>query len=262
MLQTLRNIRTIFKREMLSFFVSPIAYIVITGFIFMSAYFFYNFVAYYDLVMQQYAAMPYQMAQSGPPGMNEFVVARYYYTLMVVLVFMIPVLTMRLISEEKRSGTFELLAISPLSITEIVLGKFFGVAAILIVMLGLVFLFPVLLYSQATMEFAPILSRFVGLCFYALSFAAIGMAISAFTENQVVSAVASMVVLLLLYMINSPAEAVGGNLGAVLKYLSPAEQAVNMLLGVVETKSVIYFISLISFGVFLSQRALEAQRWR
>ncbi len=262
MLQSLRNIYSIFKREMLSFFVSPIAYIVITGFIFMSAYFFYNFLAYYDLVLQQYAAMPYQMQNQTPPGMNEFVVARYYYTLMVVLVFMIPVLTMRLIAEEKRTGTFEILAISPLSVTEIVLGKFIGVALILTVMLGLVFLFPVLLYSEATMEFWPMFTGFLGLLLYALSFAAIGMAISAFTENQVVAAVASMVTLLLLYMINSPAESVGGTFGEVLKYLSPAEQAVDLLLGVVETKTIIYFISLISLGIFLSQRALEAQRWR
>jgi len=261
MLRSLRNIYTIFKREMLSFFVSPIAYIVITGFIFMSAYFFYNFLAYYDLVLQQYSAMPHRMEQ-GVPGMNEFVVARYFYTLMVILVFMIPVLTMRLIAEEKRTGTFELLAISPLSITEIVLGKFAGVAAVIILMLTLVFLFPVLLYTQATLEFWPILSGLFGLILYALAFASIGMAISAFTENQVVAAISSMVTLLLLYMINSPAESVGGTFGAVLKYLSPAEQVVNLLLGVVESKSLIYFVSLILFGLFLSQRALEAQRWR
>ncbi len=261
MLQSIKNIYSIFKREMLSFFVSPIAYIVITGFIFLSAYFFYNFVAYYDLVLQQYAQMPYR-AEQGVPGMNEFVVARFYYTLMVILVFMIPVLTMRLIAEEKRTGTFELLAISPLSVTEIVLGKFAGVSAIVIVMLVSVFSFPLILYTQATLEFWPILSGLFGIILYALSFASIGMAISAFTENQVVAAIGSMVTLLLLYMINSPAESVGGNLGEVLKYLSPAEQVVNLLLGVVESSSIIYFISLILFGIFLSQRALEAQRWR
>ena len=261
MFPSLRNIYAIFRRETLSFFVSPIAYIVITGFIFMSAYFFYNFVAYYDLVLQQYTSMPYRMEQ-GIPGMNEFVIARYYYTLMVILVFMIPVLTMRLIAEEKRTGTFELLAISPLSVTEIVLGKFAGVAFVLIIMLVLVFFFPLVLYSQATLEFAPILSGLFGLILYALAFASIGMAISAFTENQIVAAIGSMVTLLLLYMINSPAESVGGTLGEVLKYLSPAEQVVNLLLGVIELKSLVYFVSLILFGLFLSQRALEAQRWR
>ena len=259
---SLRNIIAIFKKEMLSFFVSPIAYIVLTGFILMSAYFFYNFLAYYDLVLQQYAAMPYKMGDQGVPGMNEFVVARYYYTLMVILVFLIPVLTMRLIAEEKRTGTFEMLAISPLSITEIVLGKFAGVAAILTLLLGLVFLFPLFLYFQATIEFWPMFLGLLGLILYALSFASIGMAISAFTNNQVVAAVGSMVTLLLLYMINSPAESVGGAVGEVLKYLSPAEQAVDLLLGVIETKSIIYFTSLILVGIFFSQRALEAQRWR
>lgn len=262
MKNSIRNIFAIFKKEMLSFFVSPVAYIVITGFVLMSAYFFYNFLAYYDLILQQYAAMPYKMGDQGVPGLNEFVIARFYYTLMVILVFLIPVLTMRLVAEEKRTGTFEMLAISPLSITEIVLGKFLGVTAILAIMLGLVFLFPLFLYFQSEMEFWPMLLGLLGLLLYALAFASIGMAISAFTNNQVVAAVGSMVTLLLLYMINSPAESVGGTLGEFLRYLSPAEQAVDLLLGVIETKSLIYFTSLILTGIFLSNRALEAQRWR
>ncbi len=261
MVNTCKNIFAIFKKEMLSFFVSPVAYIVITGFILMSGYFFINFLAYYDLVLQQYAAMG-RMTDEGIPGMNEFVVARFYYTLMVILVFLIPVLTMRLIAEERRTGTFEMLAISPLSITEIVLGKFLGVAAVLGLMLFSVFLFPLFLYMQAEFEFWPMLLGLLGLYLYALGFASIGMAISAFTNNQVVAAVGSMVTLLLLYMINSPAESVGGTVGEVLKYLSPAEQAVDLLLGVIETKSLIYFASLILVGIFFSQRALEAQRWR
>lgn len=256
-----KNIYAIFKREMLAFFVSPIAYIVITGFIFLCAYFFYNFLGYYDLVLQQYAAMPYQMNKQ-LPSMNEFVVARYYYTLMVILVFMIPMLTMRLIAEEKRTGTFELLAISPLSVTEIVLGKFFGVSFVVIVMLLLAFLFPCLLYVYGQIEFMPMLTGLIGMILYALGFVAIGMAISSFTSNQMVAAISSMVVLLLLYMINSPAESVGGSIGELLKYLSPSEQVVDMLLGVVQLKTVIYFVSVILFGIFLSQRALEAQRWR
>lgn len=258
----MRNIISIFRRETLAFFVSPVAYFVIAGFVLLAGYFFFNLLQMYNLILARYAMMPQMGMQA--PNLNQWVVEGYYHTLLIILVFLIPVLTMRTIAEEKRRGTFELLATSPLSVREIVIGKFLGVGFIVLLMVALVAIFPLLLvyFGNPGPEWKPIVSGLVGVLLCALGFASVGIAISAFTENQVIAAVTSMVALLLLYVIHSPAEALGGAMGDLLVYLSPVMQARDLLKGVISLKAIIYFLSLITLGLFLSQRALDAQRWR
>jgi len=258
----MRNVIAISKREVLSFFVSPIAYFVIAGFGVLAAWFFFNLLGIFNLELSQYSSMPYYRGAMPAPNLNQLVVERFYHTLIVVLVFLIPMLTMRLIADERRNGTFELLVTSPVSVAEIVLGKFLGVAFIIVVMCVLVALFPLMLYLFGNPEVLPILSGLLGLILCALGFASVGMAVSAFTENQIVAAVSSMVTLLLLYVIHSPADSLGGTPAAVLTYLSPVLQVVDLIRGVVTIKALVYFGSLILFGLFLSERALEAYRWR
>lgn len=259
----MKNIYAIFKREVLAFFVTPRAYFVICGFVFLAAYFFFNLLQNYNLILQQLMAMPYRMQQV-TPNMNEWIVGALYQTMMVVLVFLTPILTMRLISEEKRSGTFELLATSPLNIRDIVIGKFLGAAMVVFVMMALMFAYPVLLcvYGDPGPEMAPMLAGLLGITLYTLSFVSIGMAVSSFSKDQIVSAISSMVILLLFYVIHAPAESLGGLAADILNYLSPVMQAKEFLKGVIDLKAVVYFLSVISFGLFLSHRALEAQRWR
>ena len=257
----MRNAFTICRREILAFFVSPVAYFVITGFILLAGYFFFNLLGYFQLVVQRYMSMPY-MQGGAAPNLNQWVIEAYYHTLLVILVFLIPLLTMRTIAEEKRRGTFELLATSPVSVFDIVLGKFLGLTFVIGVMMILTFIFPSLLWMYGNPEVAPMVSGIVGLFLCALAFASIGMAASAFTENQIVAGVTAMVALLLLYVIHSPAESIGGMGGDILRYLSPVMQVQDLIKGVITLKAVVYFISLISLGLFFSQRALEAHRWR
>lgn len=252
---------SICKRELLSYFVSPIAYFVLTGFLLVGGYFFLNLLGYFNLVIERYTQMPYYQG-GGAPSLNQWVVEGFYQTLLVILVFLTPLLTMRLLAEEKRKGTFELLITSPLSVTDIVLGKYFGVAIIVSIMILSCWAFPALLIWYSDPEVPPIMSGLLGVLLCSLSFASIGMAASAFTENQIVAGVAGMVALLLLYVIHSPADSIGGTTGEVLRYLSPVMQVQDMIRGVITTKSVCYFLSLILFGLFLTQRAIEAQRWR
>jgi ABC-2 type transport system permease protein len=169
---------------------------------------------------------------------------------------------MRIVAEEKKRGTFELLITSPVSISEIVLGKFLSLAIVLFLMLAVSAGFPALLVVYGSPEVPPIVSGFCGVVLCGLSFASIGMAVSSLTENQIVAGVSSMVVLLLLYVIQAPAETVGGNTATVLRYLSPIEQVQDLLRGVISLKSITYFLSVIVLGLFFSQRALEAHRWR
>jgi ABC-2 type transport system permease protein len=257
----MRNILAICKRELLSFFVSPIAYFVITGFALLVGFFFFNYLAFFARVFEMSQMMAFR-GRGELPNLNQLVVEGLFQTMVVILVFLIPLLTMRIIAEEKRRGTFELLITSPVSVTELVLGKFLSLAVVIVVMLGISFVFPLLLMVYGNPEVPPIISGFFGVVLCALGFASIGMAVSSFTENQIVAGVSSMVVLLLLYVIQAPAESLGGTSAEVLRYLSPIDQVQQFLRGVISLKSVTYFVSLILLGIFLSQRALDAHRWR
>lgn len=256
----MRQIAAILRREVLSFFVSPVAYFVIAGFVLLTGYFFFNLLLVYNMYLAQYRGLPFAGVEN--LNLNQAIVEGLFQTLLIILVFLIPLLTMRIIAEEKRRGTFELLVTSPLSVGQIVIGKFLGLSVVILVMLGLSFAFPLLLAFYGNPEVLPMFSGMLGLTLCALAFASVGMAVSSFTENQVVAGVSSMVVLLLLYVLHSPAESLGGTAGDVLKYLSPLMQVREMMRGVITLSSVVYFLSLIAAGVFVSIRALEAYRWR
>ena len=257
----MRNAFAIFKREVLSFFVSPVAYFVITGFVLLAAYFFFNLLFVYNVWLQRFAQMP-QMMGDVKPNLNQIVIENFYQTMVLILVFLVPILTMRTIAEEKRSGTFELLITSPLSVAQIVMGKFMGVSFVILVMLVGALAFPGILCLYGNPEVMPIFSGFLATLLAGLAFASIGMAISAFTNNQVVAGVSSMVALLLLYVVHSPAESADGAVRAVLEYMSPPLQAREMIKGVISLDSLIYFGSLILLGLTLSARALDSERYR
>lgn len=260
----MRNVFAIGRREILSFFVSPTAYFVITGFVLLGGYFFFNLLGIFNLVIEQYQQMAMMRGglSEAAPNLNQWVVEGFYQTLLVILVFMVPLLTMRTIAEEKRRGTFELLVTSPVSVREIVLGKFVGVGFVVFLMMLFVFAFPALLMIFGNPEVAPIFSGILAVTMCTLGFVSVGMAISALTENQVVAGISTMVALLLLYVIHSPAESIGGTGAAILNALSPVMQARDLLHGVVTLSGLVYFASLILFGLFLAERALEAHRWR
>jgi ABC-2 type transport system permease protein len=257
----MRNVIAICKRELLSFFVSPIAYFVITGFALLIGFFFFNYLAFFARMYEMSQMMAFR-GGAELPNLNQVVVEGLFQTMVVILVFLIPLLTMRIIAEEKRRGTFELLITSPVKVSEVVLGKFLSLAVVIVTMLTISFIFPLLLMVYGNPEVPPIISGFFGVVLCALGFASIGMAVSSFTENQIVAGVSSMVVLLLLYVIQAPAESLGGTSAEVLRYLSPIDQVQQFLKGVISLKAVTYFASLILLGLFLSQRALEAHRWR
>lgn len=257
----MRNVFAIARRELLSFFVSPIAYFVITGFVLLSGYFFFRLLEVFNIVLMQYRGMP-GYAGMQLPSLNEFVVGNFFMTLLTILVFAIPLITMRTVAEERRTGTFELLATSPLSVWEIVVGKYLATATIIALMVCLAGIFPALLVIYANPEVAPILSGLFGVLLCALGFASIGVAVSAFCESQTVAGFLTMVLLLLLYVIYSPSEAAQGPVEMVLQHLSPIEQTQDLVKGLIKLGALAYHLSVIALGIFVAQRALEAQRWR
>ena len=255
----MRTVWAICKRELLSFFVSPIAYFVITGFTLLMGWFFFQYLDSFARMMEGAAMMELRGMET--PNLNQLIEG-FFHTMVLVLVFLIPLLTMRTIADEKRRGTFELLMTSPVSVSDVVVGKFLSLVIILSTMISLNLIFPALLVRYGNPEVAPIVSGSVAVLLCAFGFASIGMAVSSFTENQVVAGVASMVTLLLLYVIQAPSESLGGVAKEVIRYLSPVEQLSDPFKGIVTLKSLAYFSSLIALGLFFSKRALEAFRWR
>jgi ABC-2 type transport system permease protein len=257
----MRNVLTIAGREIRSYFVSPIAYVVLTGFLLLGGWFFFNLLARFNLLLTIYSA------QQNPEvlqrlNLNEFVIAPLLHNLSVVLVILVPVITMRSFAEEKKTGTYELLLTSPLRISEIVLGKFLGSFVFVAIMVALTGVYPLILLAYGNPETGVVLGGYLGLLLLATAFVAVGVLTSSLTENQIIAAVSCLVSLLLLYIIAWPAENAGETIGALLRYLSLTEHFAQMVKGVIDSRDIVYFLTVIVLALFLTHRSVESIRWR
>jgi gliding motility-associated transport system permease protein len=257
----MRNILAIAAKDLRSQFVSPIAYVVLTGFLLLGGWFFFNLLARFNFLLNLYLSFRNPEAMQRL-NLNDFVIAPLLHNLSVILVILVPVITMRSFAEEKRTGTYELLMTSPLSVTEIVLGKFFGALAFVFFMLLLTGVYPLILVLYGNPEMGVILSGFLGLLLLATAFVAVGLLTSSFTENQIIAAVSCLVALLLLYVISWPADTAGETMGAMLKYASLTEHFSELVKGIIDTRDLAYFASVIVLALFLTQRSVESLRWR
>jgi ABC-2 type transport system permease protein len=255
------NVLTIAGKEIRSYFVSPIAYVVLTGFLLLGGWFFFNLLARFNFLLGLYTSFRNPEAMTRL-NLNEFVIAPLLHNLSVVLVILVPVITMRAFAEEKRSGTYELLMTSPLSISAVVLGKFVGAFVFALLMVLLTGVYPLILLLYGDPEVGIIVSGYLGLLLLATAFISVGLLTSSFTENQIIAAVSCLVTLLLLYIISWPAETSGEVMGAVLRYLSLTEHFGEMVKGVIDTRDLVYFLSVIVLSLFLTHRSVESIRWR
>jgi ABC-2 type transport system permease protein len=258
----MKNALAIAAREIRSYFVSPVAYVVLTGFLLLSGWFFFNLLARFSYLLQIYGSMGRGGAELERLNLNEFVISPLLHNLSVVLVILIPMITMRTFAEEKRLGTFELLLTSPLRVGEIVAGKFLGALVFVTLMLSLTAIYPILLVVYGDPEMGIMLSGYLGLFLVAASFLSIGLLTSSLTENQIIAAVSSLVALLLLYVISWPADTSTPTIGAVLHYLSVTEHFGEFVKGVIDSRALAYFVSLIAAALFLTHRSVESLRWR
>jgi ABC-2 type transport system permease protein len=257
-----KNALAIAAREIRSYFVSPVAYVVLTGFLLLSGWFFFNLLARFSYLLQIYGGAGRGGGELERLNLNEFVISPLLHNLSVVLVILIPVISMRTFAEEKRQGTFELLLTSPLRVGEIVAGKFLGALVFVSLMLALTGIYPILLVVYGNPEMGILLSGYLGLFLVAASFLSIGLLTSSLTENQIIAAVSCLVALLLLYVINWPADTSTPTIGAVLHYLSVTEHFSEFVKGVVDSRAIVYFLSLIAAALFLTHRSVESLRWR
>ncbi len=257
----MRNVLTIIGKELRSYFVSPVAYVVITGFLLLGGWFFFNLLSRFSLLLTLYTQFQGGEA-ANRLNLNDYVIAPLMHNLSIVLVILIPMITMRAYAEEKKSGTYELLLTSPVRTGELVLGKFLASFLFICIMIGLTGVYPAILLAFGNPEIGVMAAGYLGLILVATAFVAVGLLTSSFTENQIIAAVSGLVATLLLYIIGWPAETAGNILGPLLRYLSVTEHFADMVKGLIDTRGLVYFASLILLALFLTQRSVESLRWR
>ena len=243
---------TIARREIFSQLVTPLFFVLCASYLILGGFFFFSLLLQFNSVLEQAKAVPETVT-----SLNEWVIRPFLETLEIVTLFLLPLLTMRLIAEERSQATFELLKTSPVRRSEIVLGKYLAFASLYAVVLLLAFVFPVTLMFLADPEVAPAVCGFLGLLLFGWALGALGLAVSSLTRHQMVAGAISLVLFLVLYLIDTPAPQLGGILGAILSAITPASHTDNFVKGVVESGDCVYFVSVIFLGLFLANRALD-----
>jgi ABC-2 type transport system permease protein len=252
------NVLTICRRELSSYFRSPIAYGVMFFFALIAGYFFNAAVGFFVRQSLQ------TMMQGGgvPMDVNEWVVRNLLSNIAVIGLFMVPIITMRLFAEEKRSGTMELLITSPLHDLEIILGKWLAAVALYAAMLALSLINLLTLYFYGKPDWKPMMIGYLGLLLQGGGMLAIGSFISACTKNQIVAAVGGFGVLLLLWVISWAASLDNSTFSRIMAYLSINDHLDSFSKGVLDYKDIVFYVTLTLLGLFLTGRAMESIRWR
>ncbi len=252
-------------REIRAQVYSPIAWILWTLFLFLAGWFFFSLVYQFAVLVENtagYAQMMQNQEFMERLNLNEMVISGLFGNFLILFVFLIPVLTMRSFAEERKAGTDELLLTAPVTAGQIVAGKYLGqllVAGVLVV--GAAFYIAVLLH-YGDPEKGPIATGLIGLALVVAALTAIGFAVSTVTKSQVVAAVGSFVLFLMLFVVDWPAESTEGVLRTMLKALSLPAHFEGFAKGNVASVDIVYFVSLAALGLFTARTAIASQRWR
>ena len=255
----MKNIRTITKKELRSFFTSPIAFVVIAVFLVLSGFFFSSLIRWFNALSLQVAQNP---AYYNQLNINQQVFAPLFHNVSIVLLLIVPLLTMRLFAEEKKLGTEELLFTSPLSVAEIILGKYLASLVVLLGMLVLAALPAGFAFLFGNPEVLPFLTGFGGLFLMGAAFIALGIFFSSLTESQIIAAVLTFGSLLLFWIVNWASASASGFWKGVLDYASLLRHFDNLTRGILDTTDVVYYLSFIFFGLFLTHAVIQSRRWR
>jgi gliding motility-associated transport system permease protein len=255
----MNNILAIAHKELKSYFSTPIAYIVIGFFALLFGYFFYAMLVIFNQQSAQFGGL-----EGGAVDINQQLIRPLFLNASVILLFVLPLITMRTYSEEKRSGTIELLLTSPVTDVEIILGKFLGAMALYAAMLAITVIHMLVLFSYANPkpEWTVPVIGYIGLLLMGGCFISVGLLISSLTKNQIVSGMVTFAVFLLLWVINWIASFTGPTTQSVLNYLSITDHFDDFTRGIVDTKHLIYYFSVMSFGLFLTARSVDTERWK
>jgi len=254
----MRNIFIIWRKEIRSYFVSPIAYLLLTMFAVIFGFFFWNALGYFVLM-----GMESQMrGQSFPMNLNEQVIRPLLSNVSVIGLFFIPMITMRLFAEEKRTGTIELLVTSPIRDVEIIIGKWFAALTLYAVMLAFTALNFGFLFKYGNPDWKPLAIGYLGLLLQAGGLLAIGTFISTLTRNQIIAGAATFGVCLLLWVLEWVSGYETATWAQVMAYMSVITHFESFAKGVLDIKDAVFYLTVIFVGLFFTARSMESLRWR
>jgi ABC-2 type transport system permease protein len=254
----MRNVWTIFRKEIRSYFVSPIAYLLLTMFALIFGFFFWNALGYFVFV-----GMESQMrGQSFPMNVNEELIRPLLSNISVVGLFLIPMITMRLFAEEKRTGTIELLATSPIRDIEVILGKWLAAVALYTAMLLLTAVNFAFVFKYGNPDWKPLAIGYLGLLLQAGALLAIGTFISTLTKNQIIAGGATFGACLLLWVLEWVSGYETSTWARVLSYMSVITHFESFSKGLLASKDAVFYVTVIFLGLFLTARSMESLRWR
>lgn len=230
---------TVFKKEFKSYFTSPIAYVLIGLFILLSSMVFYINLA-------------------SPTAEYNYLNLTY---MSLFLILIIPILTMKILADERKSGTEVLLRTSPTSLTKIVLGKFFAAFSVFMIMTVITFIYPILLKVFGNPDIPEIIGGYVGYILLGASFIAFGVFTSSITESQIVAAIVGVVGLLIMWLLQGIAPNLGGIWATILNWFSLYSRTEDLFAGILSLKAIVYYLSFTAVFIFLAIRVIEKRRW-
>lgn len=235
----LPNAMPIFRRELRSYFNSPVAYVVIIVFLSIIGWFFTS-----NMFLMNIASM------------------RVMFELVpIAFLFFVPAVTMRLLAEEKKSGTLELLTTKPVQDIEIVLGKFLAAWALMCAALAPTLLYVIVIGSIGDLDLGPVITAYLGLLLMGGVYIALGILASSLTENQIVAFIISFLMVVILFMLDKVLMYVPDSIAGTLEYLAIDHHFSNIARGVIDSRNIIYFLSLLGFSLYLATVSLERRKW-
>lgn len=238
----MRNIVTIGTKEFKSYLASPMAYIITAAFLIGTGVFFIYFSQ----------AWLNETSMRGVFGNQLYV---------VIVLLLMCLLTMRLIAEEKKLGTIELLMTAPVRDSELVIGKFLGSVGVMLVMYAFTLYYPLMLLIYGDPDVGPVVSSYLGLVLLGSSALAVGIFASSLTSNQIVAAVVGGLIVLGLWFLGYLAGVFPAAIASFVNYFSPSNYHPYFVRGIIDTRGVVYYLSIIALFLFLATRSVENSRW-
>lgn len=236
----MKNILTITKKELRSYFVSPIAWVVFALFLVLSGFFF--------------STIFFLSKEASLRGTS--------YNMIITLLFLIPLICMRLFAEEKKLGTLEILMTKPVRDIEVVMGKFLSAVLLFAAMLATTFVYVIILIKFGTPDMGPIYTSYLGIFLCGLAFISLGVFASTLTENQIIAAVVSFAFILLFWILSWVSSQLSTGASEIISYLSISEHFDDFVKGIIDLKDVVYLLSFILFWIFLTIKSIEVRKWK
>ncbi len=254
----IRNTWVVASKDFKSYFTSPIAYIVIAGFMVIMGWMFFFNLSHFNMQNLQYQ----QFNMGKAASITDGIIRPLYGNMNVIFLFLVPFITMRLFAEEKKNKTIALLFTAPLTLTEIILGKFISSYLLIAVMLALTFTYPIILMITGNPDLGPILTSNIGTLLLTGCYLSLGVFFSSLTENQIVAGALTFAAGLFFWLISWATQSAGPVWSDILMYLSLISHYNNFSQGLLSSTDVFFYLSFMFLGLFLTHRVLDSYRWR